>query len=270
MPYFDGDGGRVHYRTWVTRSEPEATIVFLHGFGEHSGLYGRLANALTGRRIDLWALDHIGHGLSDGQRGNTGPIDALVTNARLLTGLAQTRASGAPLFLAGHSLGGVAAAVAAAREASPWSGVVLSGTPIEPPAWVERMLAGDDEGLAFEPTDLSSDAWYLDALANDPLAFTESEGGPLDALAAGWMELAERLSAVQVPVLFVHGSDDPVAPVQVSREGASRLPGAKLAEFAGARHDVLNEHAHDAVAGTIADWILAHLPAPASLVGIDD
>jgi alpha-beta hydrolase superfamily lysophospholipase len=244
--------------------------VFLHGFGEHSGLYGRLANALTGRRIDLWALDQIGHGLSDGQRGITGPIDALVSNARLLTGLAQTRGSGAPLFLAGHSLGGVAAAVAAAREASPWSGVVLSGTPIEPPAWVERMLAGDDGGLAFEPTDLSSDAWYLDALANDPLAFTESEGSPLKALAAGWMELAERISAVELPVLFVHGSDDPVAPVQVSREGASRLADANLAEFPGARHDVLNEQAHDAVAATIADWILAHVPASASIVGVDD
>ena len=61
-----------------------------------------------------------------------------------------------------------------------------------------------------------------------------------------------------------------VAPVQVSREGASRLADANLAEFAGARHDVLNEQAHDAVAATIADWILAHVPASASIVGVDD
>jgi alpha-beta hydrolase superfamily lysophospholipase len=58
--------------------------------------------------------------------------------------------------------------------------------------------------------------------------------------------------------------------VQVSREGASRLPDATLAEFAGARHDVLNEQAYDAVAATIAAWMLAHVPVPASLVGLDD
>jgi alpha-beta hydrolase superfamily lysophospholipase len=265
MPYFDGDGGRVYYRTWATRSEPEATVVFLHGFGEHSALYGRLAGALTGRRIDLWALDQIGHGLSDGPRGITGSLDALVTNGRRLTGLAQTRGAGAPLFLAGHSLGGVAAAVAVSRDPSPWSGVVLSGTPVEPPAWVEQVLTGDDGSLALEPTDLSSDAWYLDALANDPLVFTAGAGSPLDALAPGWVELAERLSAVCLPVLFVHGRDDPVAPVEASREWAARLPDSQIASFAGARHDVLNEQAHDEVATVIADWILAQVPAAMSI-----
>src|ERR1700760_4970338 len=63
MPYFDGVTGRVYYRAWRAPAPRTAAVVFLHGFGEHSGLYHRLGDALTGAGIDLWALDEIGHGL---------------------------------------------------------------------------------------------------------------------------------------------------------------------------------------------------------------
>ena len=63
-------------------------MVFLHGFGEHSGLYHRFGNALNGAGIDLWALDEIGHGLTDGDRAVIRSIDDLVENGRRLTAIA--------------------------------------------------------------------------------------------------------------------------------------------------------------------------------------
>jgi hypothetical protein len=56
MPFFDGQAGRVYHRHWAA-AQPRAALVFLHGFGEHTGLYHRYGAALNARDIDLWALD---------------------------------------------------------------------------------------------------------------------------------------------------------------------------------------------------------------------
>jgi len=68
VPFFDGSTGRVYFRAWHAAVPRSAAVIFLHGFGEHSGLYHRLGDALTAQGIDLWALDEIGHGLTEGDR----------------------------------------------------------------------------------------------------------------------------------------------------------------------------------------------------------
>jgi alpha-beta hydrolase superfamily lysophospholipase len=62
---------------------------------------------------------------------------------------------------------------------------------------------------------------------------------------------------VALPVLFVHGSDDPVVPAAHAREWAGRLKRARLAEFPGARHDILNETVHREVAAAITRFVLS-------------
>jgi alpha-beta hydrolase superfamily lysophospholipase len=253
VPYFDGVAGRVYYKAWRVAPPAAAVVVFLHGFGEHSGLYHRLGNTLNAAGIELWALDEIGHGLTDGDRAVIDSVDDLVANGRRLTALAAAASPGRPLFLAGHSLGGVTAALTAARDAAGFAGLILSGTPLSPLDWVEELAAGGDGELALDPADLSHDPFYLDELASDPLAFTSAAGGKSLAaiLPPAWAELAGSFEAVPVPVLFVHGSDDPVAPVGGTREWSGRVRDGQLAEFAGAHHDVLNETAHREVAATI-------------------
>jgi alpha-beta hydrolase superfamily lysophospholipase len=85
MPYLGGTACRVYFRAWRARAPRSAAVVFLHGFGEQSGLYHRLGNALAVAGIDLWALDEIGHGLSEGERAVIGSIDDLVENGYRLT-----------------------------------------------------------------------------------------------------------------------------------------------------------------------------------------
>ena len=59
-----------------------------------------------------------------------------------------------------------------------------------------------------------------------------------------------------LPVLFVHGSEDPVVPAEHARAWAARLKRGRLAEFPGARHDILNETVHRDVAAAITGFIL--------------
>ena len=139
MPYFEVR--RPGALPVLAAPTPQAGVIFLHGFGEHSGLYERLARRAQRARIDLWAIDEIGHGLSDGERGIVW-LDRRARGERPAPDRdrAADQRPGLPVVLAGHSLGGVTAAVAVARNPAPYSGVVLSGTPIDahPPGRCRR------------------------------------------------------------------------------------------------------------------------------------
>ena len=84
------DSGRAYYRHWAA-AEPRAAVIFLHGFGEHTGVYHRYGFALNAAGIDLWAVDQFGHGLSPGARGDFGSIEASSDLADKLTELAEAR-----------------------------------------------------------------------------------------------------------------------------------------------------------------------------------
>ncbi|PRZ42212.1 alpha-beta hydrolase superfamily lysophospholipase [Antricoccus suffuscus] len=260
MPFFDGARGRVFYRNWLA-DEPAATIVFLHGFGEHSGLYERYAAALNARGISLWALDQIGHGQSDGPRGHVDSMDDLVANAAQLVALASQ--DHRPITLQGHSLGAAAATVFALREPALFDRLVISGAPLSGSDWmIEAFDAPADATLDLDPADLSSDPDYLHALENDPLAFTEADvlGTLSRTLPTAWTEVAERIASLTIPVLVVHGEEDPVAPYAATLVATEPLPDRHIALFPGAKHDVLNETMHAEVATAIADFVLDHQP----------
>jgi alpha-beta hydrolase superfamily lysophospholipase len=264
MPTFTGVRGAVHYREWLV-DEPRANYVFLHGFGEHSGLYDRLAEALGSAGLNVFALDQIGHGLSEGERGLVESLDDLVANGRILTDIASVRPPDLPLILAGHSLGGVTAALTLARYPRDYDAVVLSGTPLSALPWVEELAASGATELALDPAELSADPWYLDALEHDPLSFTSAHvartlGGTLPP---AWDELALTLPGVTAPILLVHGESDPLVPIDDVRVWADRLPAARLAAFPDARHDVLNETVHHEVATTITGFVESVLHDPA-------
>jgi alpha-beta hydrolase superfamily lysophospholipase len=258
MPTFGGVTGQVYYKAWRVPPPRTAAVVFLHGFGEHSGLYHRYGNALNGAGIELWALDEIGHGLTEGERAVIRSVDDLVENGRRLTAIAEAVQPGRPVWLAGHSLGAAAAAVSAARDPGRYAGLLLSGAAISPLDWVVALGEADAPDLDLDPAGLSADPFYLDELAHDPLAFTSAAGARSLAavLPPAWDELAAGFGQVPLPVLFVHGSDDPVVPAEHAREWSARLKRARLAEFAGARHDILNETVHREVAAAITEFVL--------------
>jgi alpha-beta hydrolase superfamily lysophospholipase len=114
MPSFDGATGPVYYREWLAAA-PRASVVFVHGVGEHSGLYHRFAAALNAAGSSVWALDLAGHGRTAGGRGVIGSIDGLDADVASLATIAA-RHGPAPVVLAGHSLGGIVAALNAARR----------------------------------------------------------------------------------------------------------------------------------------------------------
>ena len=269
MPFFDGSRGRVHHEAWLPDGEVRAVVVFCHGgFGEHLGLYEVLGRRLPRDGIAMHALDAAGHGRSDGERGLM-LWDDYVDDARTLAHLARARHPDRPLVLMGHSGGGVAALLLAQRSPDLAQALVVSAPPAQPLPWVEALAEeGVEEVESPDPAEmLSTRPEYLHALRTDPLVYR----GPLppqsiEALMRTWPEIAAGVAEGRpsIPTLFLHGTSDPMVPVEYSQALVERLPRATLHTFPGDLHDLFNEHDRDAVHDVAAEFVLAQVrPAAA-------
>lgn len=255
MPFLDSGDIRAYYRHWAA-SDPRAAIVFLHGFGEHTGLYHRYGFTLNAAGIDLWAVDQRGHGLSPGPRGDFGTLADSSALGEQLTALVERDRPGLPLIAAGHSFGAVVTLLRVLEQPGRYRAAVISGAPLAP---IPELLDTDSE-FDLDPSWLSGDPFYLDSLDNDPLAFTDAAAEPLArALEAAWARFGTELPALAVPTLAVHGTADPIAPVGPVRAYAEQLGPLTIAEYPGAHHDVLNETVHHAVAGAVIDFVGTHI-----------
>jgi alpha-beta hydrolase superfamily lysophospholipase len=251
MPFLDTDDGKAYYRHWAA-AKPRAVVIFLHGFGEHTGVYHRYGFALNAADIDLWAVDQFGHGLSPGERGDFGSIEASVGLADQLAALAQAETPDIPLVVQGHSFGSVVTLSRLIDGPGPYHAGVISGAPLVPIAG----LLDADSSFDLDPSWLSADPFYLDSLENDPLAFVDADGAPLArAFDEAWDRFGAELPKLVVPTLAVHGLSDPIAQIGAVRAYAEQIEPLQLKEFPGARHDILNETVHHEVAATIIDFI---------------
>lgn len=124
---------------------PTVSLVFLHGLGQHSGQYHRFAGAMTASGIDVWAIDHTGHGLSEGDPGVGAPLSDLAADAAALADIALAELPEVPQAVMGHSLGAVTALTMLAHRDHDFASAVLCGIPrsaVEQHGWAELSDAG--------------------------------------------------------------------------------------------------------------------------------
>jgi pimeloyl-ACP methyl ester carboxylesterase len=204
MPFLETDDGRAYYRHWAAE-EPRAAVIFLHGFGEHTGVYHRYGFTLNAAGIDLWAVDQFGHGLSPGERGDFGSIEASTALADRLAELAVAANAGIPLVAQGHSFGAVVTLSRLVDDPGSYRAGVVSGAPLVP---IAGMLDADSS-FDLDPAWLSADPFYLDTMENDPLAFVDADGAPLTReLDRAWDRFGAVLPTLSLPTLAIHGADD--------------------------------------------------------------
>lgn len=272
MPYFDGSRGRVFHEAWHPAQAARGVVLLAHGYGEHLGLYDALGQRLTAEGLAVHALDFAGHGRSDGPRAVVESWDDNVADLLRLAAIAGDLHPGAPTGIIGHSGGAVTAALVALRSPATAQAVVLSGGPLRRLPWVDDELAtGLAETDGGEPTEfLSTQPEYVHALVHDPLTW---KGGfrreMLLALREAWPELASGFGAGRpdVPVLVLHGTADPIVPVEDARWVAGQLSSARLVERTGDLHDVLNEHDRDEVHDLVAEFLVSELVREVRPVG---
>lgn len=251
MPFLDHELGRIYYQHWAV-AEPRAAVIFLHGFGEHTGLYDRYGTALNAAGIDLWAVDQFGHGQSPGERGQFGTLEDSSALAEMLTALAERESPGVPLVAQGHSYGAVVTLFRLLENPGRYRAGVISGAPLVPIA----EFVDPNTAMNLDVAGLSADPFYLDLIENDPYGFTAVDGRHLTReLDRGWDRFGSELPGLTVPTLAVHGEIDPIASPGAVRAYAEQIPALRYQEFPGTRHDVLNDTTHQEVAAAIIAFI---------------
>lgn len=263
-------GLRIHHRTWLTATAPAGVVVIAHGFAEHSGRYDRVAARLVASGYVVRALDHRGHGLSEGRRTAIVRFDDYVDDLDAVLNLSRVRWEPLPMFLLGHSMGGMIALALAVRKPAGPDALVVSA-PAACPGNVSRarIAAGrvlsriaPDIGVIRLPLDrISRDPEVVAAYISDPLVFRT----PIRArLGAEWLRtmdiVAAELPSLRVPLLVMQGTEDGLVdpgcgPYVYERAGS---PDKTLEMYDGLWHEIFNEPERERVVDDLVAWLDRH------------
>jgi len=246
-------------RRWEPADPPRMLVLLLHGYGEHAGRYEHVAARLVDDGAVVYAPDHRGHGRSGGERVLIEDMEAIVDDAAAVLAQARTEHPGLPATVLGHSMGGIIATRLAQRPGQDLAALVLSGPVIGGNPDIEALLAMDPiPEVPIDPATLSRDPSVGEAYAADPLVYSGPFKRPtLEALFAAVSAIAEGPRLGALPTLWIHGENDPLAPLGPTRDAIERIRGEHLEEriYPGALHEVLNETNREDVLDDVAQFV---------------
>jgi len=264
-------GLNIFVRSWRPAEKPRAVVVIVHGFNAHSGSYLWVAEQLAGMKLAVYALDLRGRGKSGGERFYVERIDDYESDVASLMKLVKQREGGLPIFLLGHSAGGVVACVYTLDHQSELAGLICESFAFRVPAPDVAIallkglshLAPHAHVLRLRNEDFSRDPKVVQAMNNDPLIANESQPtGTVAALAHADARLEKELSHISLPLLVIHGTADKATKPSGSQFFYdSAASGDKTLKFyEGYFHDPLNDIGKETVIADIKGWIGERLP----------
>lgn len=272
---FKGERGlELYWQGWLPDgTPPRAIVVLAHGASEHGGRYAWTAEQLAERGYALYAIDHRGHGKSEGDRAVIDRMGNAVEDLDTLVERVQASHAGLPLVLLGHSMGGAVALSYTIEHEDKLDALVLSAplaaleaaSPVT--RAVGRVLSAVAPGLgvfAIDSTAVSRDPQVVADYDADPLNYhgrlparTVAE---LSSAIDGFPEAVERF---RLPIFVMHGTADRLTPIEGSEMVVERAgSGDKtLKRYDELYHELLNEPEREQVLADISGWLDARFPA---------
>ncbi|HWD84330.1 MAG TPA: lysophospholipase [Solirubrobacteraceae bacterium] len=268
---FAGTRGRkIHWTSWEPADPGSAggIIAIVHGFGEHSGRYDHVADRLARDGWAVVALDHHGHGRSEGPRGRISFPEAVADIDRLVD-LAVERRPGLPVVLLGHSMGGALALRYALAHPDRLSGLIVSGPLVQVEGRAAAQLLGRVLGrlvpnlplARLDPNLISRDPDVVRAYIEDPLVFHQ----PLPAATVSEFlryaaTLPGEVDRVRLPTLLMYGTEDGLCSPQGAVLVSQRIGATDLTTkpYDGLYHEILNEPERERVLDDVCGWLAAH------------
>jgi acylglycerol lipase len=264
---FEGVGGlKIFYRSWEPSSPLRGVMILVHGFNSHSGYYLWTAERLVSRGFAVYALDHRGRGKSDGERYYVEKASHYVDDVSTLVQLAKREQPSLPVFMLGHSAGGVISCSYALDHQAELAGLICESFAFQvyAPDFALAALKGlshlapHAHVLKLKTEDFSRDPRVIENMLRDPLLANEVQP---TLTVAEMVRADERLnrefSTLTLPVMILHGTAD-----KVTRPSGSQLFFDKagsldktLKLYEGHYHDLLNDTDRELVMNDILNWL---------------
>lgn len=271
--HIKGAGGlNIFVRSWRPAETARGVVVIVHGFNSHSGYYLWVADQLVASGLAVYALDLRGRGRSDGERFYVETFADYVSDLATTVKLAKSREPGLPIFLLGHSAGGVVSCIYTLENQPELAGLLCESFAHQVPApdFALAVLKGlsyvapHAHVLKLKNEDFSRDPKVVQSMNDDPLIADESQA---TKTVAEMVRADERLKAefplITLPLLILHGTLDKATKPSGSQfffdTAGSTDKTLKL--YDGYFHDLLNDVGKEAVMTDIKTWIGARLSA---------
>lgn len=245
---FELDGLRIVTQLWLP-AEPQATLVLLHGYYDHMGLYRHVIDWALSLNLAVLACDLPGHGLSAGPRAS---IDDFATYQHTLLGLLDQAASldlPQPWHLCGQSTGGgILLDYLLNGTPRPQHGATLLLAPlVRPRAWglsklSYHLLSPFKSAIPRRFSDNSSDSDFLHFVQHhDPLQPRSLPTAWVGALAK-WIPRIESAPRSALRPLIVQGENDMTVDWQHNLNVLQdKFDQPEILRLPSARHHLVNE-----------------------------
>lgn len=251
-----------------TGSGPKATVIIVHGLGEYSDRYAAMAGALTDAGYAVAAIDLPGHGRSEGVRGHIDEFTDYHAPLLALTLEIRRQQPNVPLYILGHSMGGLIVSQLVLDHQELYDGILLSGaaikSPQQPPNW-QIWLIGAISRIApklgmlkLDASGISRDQSVVDKYMQDPLVYKGKLSARfIHAMFAAMTETISRAAIITQPVLIMHGGDDVVtdpAGSQLLHDTVTSTD-KTLKIYPGLYHEIFNEPEAQDVFADVVNWL---------------
>ena len=266
-------GLELYTQCWLPGGKSRAALVLAHGFGDHSGRYSRVVEALVPRGYAVYAFDQRGNGRSPGQRGWVKEWKEYREDLRLFLDHVGRQAGELPLFLWGSSVGGLLALEYAMHYPAGLAGVIASGPTLAPVGispflrWLGRVLSNIlprvSVNARLDATGISRDPAVVAAYRNDPLVHNLGTPRLSTEIAAAMERAHANAGELKLPLFMLFGQEDRIAPPHRNREFFDNVssPDKEIHEYAGGYHEPHNDIHSARVLGDIEHWLSRHLQA---------
>ena len=256
------DGIKIYTNSEVS-PEDRAVVLIVHGLCEHQGRYDAAVHELHKQGIGTYRFDHRGHGRSGGERTYLDDYTDMLQDIDMLVKRARKEHPRKPLFLLGHSMGGLVSALyGAVYPNKEISGIIISGG-------ITHDSLGSISKKAKECSDphqrftnkmgagLCTVREVVERYGNDPYNADSIAGGMYQSMNRGILWFKENVQSFTYPVLMLHGEEDSIVSPKdtqwLFRRVASVDKQIKL--YSGLRHEILQEYCRNDVIKDVITWV---------------
>jgi len=267
--YKTHDGFELYLQAWMV-DFPKASLLLVHGLGEHSSRYLSLVEKLNEVGVSVFTFDGRGHGKSAEGKPTAyfESYEDYVKDIDALFGKVKTYVPGVPAFIYGHSMGGGLVATYALRHQPDTAGVIMSSPAIKAAEGTSVFLIAISslvskyfprlKALQLDAGKISRIPDEVEKYLNDPLVYTDAIPARTGFQLLQMMRfIQENASNFSLPFLLLHGTDDgltnPKGSELLFQKAVSTDKAIRI--FPGGYHELINDLDREEVMKLIVNWV---------------
>ncbi|WP_139490015.1 alpha/beta hydrolase [Brevibacillus dissolubilis] len=260
----------LYIKDWLV-PDAKGSVVLIHGTGEHSGRYEHVAEELNRYGYNVYSGDLPGFGQSPGVKGHINRFDEYIeATEHFLNRAIAAEPEGHPIYLLGHSLGGLVVTrfVQTYADRKRLAGVILSSPCLkvlmEVPKWKEALANLLNQvyptlrvASGIQPSDVMRDQVIQAKTKADPFYATTLSVRWFNELNRAMHDAGADVGNIDIPLLILQAGADRLIDPKGVEEFFERVPAVqkKLVMFPGFYHEIFNDFDRQNVFDEMISWL---------------